>query len=65
MEGVLDQWFGPDHVFFKLRADDGNVYVLRHETAVTDRTGILFRPFENPAGHVDEHFLNAVQQLTD
>jgi hypothetical protein len=20
IEGVLDQWFGPDHVFFKVRA---------------------------------------------
>jgi hypothetical protein len=36
VKGVLDQWYGPDHVFFNIRADDGNVYVLRHETAVPD-----------------------------
>jgi hypothetical protein len=34
VEEVLDQWYGPDHVFFKVRADDGNVYILRHETSV-------------------------------
>ncbi|MBZ5723296.1 MAG: hypothetical protein LAO03_23415 [Acidobacteriia bacterium] len=36
VEEVLDQWYGPEHVFFKLRADDGNVYILRHETSVPD-----------------------------
>ena len=29
---VLDQWYGPDHIFFKIRADDGRIYLLRHET---------------------------------
>ncbi len=33
---VLDQWYAPEHVFFKIRADDGNLYILRHETAVPD-----------------------------
>lgn len=36
VEAVLDQWYGPEHVFFKVRADDGNVYILRHETSVPD-----------------------------
>ena len=36
VEEVLDQWYGPEHVFFKLRADDGNVYILRHDTSVPD-----------------------------
>jgi hypothetical protein len=36
VEEVLDQWYGPGLVFFKVRADDGNVYVLRHETAFPD-----------------------------
>lgn len=30
---VLDQWFGPGDTFFKVRADDGNVYILRHRHA--------------------------------
>jgi len=28
VEEVLDQWYGPEHQFFKLRADDGNLYIL-------------------------------------
>jgi hypothetical protein len=26
---VLDRWYGEDHDYFKVRADDGAVYVLR------------------------------------
>ena len=36
VEEVLDQWYGPEHVFFKLRADDRNVYILRRETSVPE-----------------------------
>jgi len=36
VEEVLDQWYGPDHVFFKTRADDGCLYILRYETSVPD-----------------------------
>ena len=36
VEQVLDQWYGPEHVFFKVRADDGNLYILRHQTSVPD-----------------------------
>lgn len=28
---VLDQWYGPDSTFFKVRAQDGNLYILRHQ----------------------------------
>jgi hypothetical protein len=30
VEHVLDQWYGPEYECFKVRADDGNVYILRH-----------------------------------
>ena len=36
VEEVLDQWYGPEDVVFKVRADDGNVYILRHETPAPD-----------------------------
>ena len=26
---VVDRWYGPDYVYFRVRADDGNLYVLR------------------------------------
>jgi len=36
VEEVVDQWYGPEDVFFKVRADDGNLYTLRHQTSVPD-----------------------------
>jgi len=46
---MLDQWYGPEHVFFKVRADDGCLYILRHETSVPDGNGSWCR-FESPIG---------------
>ena len=28
---VLDQWYGVGFRCFKVRADDGNIYILRHQ----------------------------------
>ena len=28
---VLDQWLAPDHRYFKLRGDDGDVYIVRQD----------------------------------
>ncbi len=33
---VLDQWYGPSDTFFRVRANDGNLYVLRCETATPE-----------------------------
>jgi hypothetical protein len=33
VEDILDQWYGPDAKYFKVRADDGNGYILRHDTS--------------------------------
>jgi hypothetical protein len=30
VEEILDQWYGPDDTFFKVRADDSNLYILRY-----------------------------------
>lgn len=29
VEEILDQWYGPNDQFYKVRADDGNLYILR------------------------------------
>jgi len=29
VQEIVDQWYGPADTFFKVRADDGNVYILR------------------------------------
>jgi len=36
VEEVLDQWYGPSDAYFKVRADDGNLYILRRETSMPD-----------------------------
>ncbi|HEX5865848.1 MAG TPA: hypothetical protein VF014_16605 [Casimicrobiaceae bacterium] len=33
---IIDRWLALDHRYFKLQADDGNVYVLRHDEAASD-----------------------------
>ncbi len=30
VQDLLDRWYGEDDLFFKVRADDGNIYSLRH-----------------------------------
>jgi hypothetical protein len=29
---ILDRWLDPNHRYFKVRAGDGAVYILRHDT---------------------------------
>ncbi len=36
VEEVVDQWYGPEDVFFKVRASDGNLYVLRRRPSTPD-----------------------------
>ena len=38
VQRVLDQWYDPEHIFYKVRADDGNLYILRQQTSTLDRT---------------------------
>jgi len=30
---IIDQWYGPDYRYFKVRGDDGSVYILRQVLA--------------------------------
>jgi hypothetical protein len=36
VEEVLDQWYGPSAAFFKVRASDGNLYILRQDRSSPD-----------------------------
>lgn len=36
VEDILDQWYGPHDASYKVRADDGNLYILRRETSTPD-----------------------------
>lgn len=31
VDEVIDRWLAPDHRYFKVRGDDGAVYILRHD----------------------------------
>lgn len=33
---VLDRWYEPEAVFYKLRANDGNLYILRQRTSTPE-----------------------------
>ena len=28
---ILDRWLSPDHRYFKVLGDDGDIYILRHD----------------------------------
>jgi uncharacterized protein (UPF0128 family) len=36
VEELLDQWYGENDAFYKVRADDGNLYILRQETSTPE-----------------------------
>jgi hypothetical protein len=36
VEEVLDQWYDPEDIFYKVRAHDGNFYILRQQTSTPD-----------------------------
>ncbi len=36
VDEIVDRWYGPSDTFFKVRADDGNLYILSHPVASPD-----------------------------
>ena len=36
VEEIVDGWYGPSENFFKVRADDGQLYILSHPVASSD-----------------------------
>jgi len=36
VKAVLDLWYKPEGIFYKVRADDGNLYILRQQTSTPD-----------------------------
>jgi len=49
VEEVVDQWYGPEDVFFKVCASDGNLYVLRRHPSTPDGEWAL-ESFRNLTG---------------
>lgn len=40
---IQDRWTGPDYRYFKVAADDGDMYVLRHDERIGEWTLGAFR----------------------
>ena len=55
VESVEDQWYGPDDAYFRVRADDGNTYVLGQNEETDEWTLQSFRSQTSP-GQFDPHF---------
>jgi hypothetical protein len=39
---IADRWLDPDHRYFKVRGDDGGVYILRHDVPKDEWQMTLF-----------------------
>ena len=47
---VLDRWLAPDHGYFRLKGDDGDVYIVRYSEATAEWEVTMFQ--RSGAGHV-------------
>jgi uncharacterized protein (UPF0128 family) len=36
VEEVLDQWYDPHSIFYRVRTDDGNLYILRQHSSTPE-----------------------------
>jgi hypothetical protein len=48
-EKVDDKWYSPDATYFRVTANDGNVYVLRHDETKDEWTMEAFRARDGSA----------------
>jgi hypothetical protein len=38
---ILDRWYGPDHTYFKVLAEDSHIYIVRYHQA-NDQWELIF-----------------------
>jgi hypothetical protein len=50
IEEVEDRWYAPEASYFRVRADDGNFYVLRHDETQDAWTLDAFRAAHSSGG---------------
>ena len=41
VKAIMDQWYGPDHSYFKVLAEDANIYILRY-SEIDDQWQLVF-----------------------
>lgn len=49
---IMDQWYGKEHQFYKVRADDGNIYVLKHSPMTNEWELEFFKKTSDPHHHI-------------
>lgn len=42
VEEILDRWLAPDHRYFKVQSDEGDIYILRHDVMLDQWELTLF-----------------------
>lgn len=47
---VVDAWLAPDHRYFKLRGEDGDTYLIRHDERADTWELTMFRAETSNAG---------------
>ena len=55
VDSIQDQWYGPTDLYFRVLADDGNTYVIRHNERTDEWTLASFRA-QTSACHLDTSF---------
>jgi hypothetical protein len=48
VESIEDQWYGPKVLYFRVQADDGNIYVIGHNENTDEWTLESFRSPGSP-----------------
>lgn len=51
---VLDRWLAPEHRYFKLRGDDGDTYIMRHDVATGRWELTMFTRGQRSEGGTEE-----------
>ena len=49
MTEVIDRWLAPDHRYFKVKASDGAIYLVRHDVGSGDWQLVLYDSAGRPA----------------
>ena len=49
VRAILDPWYAPTHRWFRVDADDGNTYVLRHDETTDEWEIAAFTTSRQPA----------------
>lgn len=47
---ILDQWYGVDHTYYKLIADDSNLYIIRHDREMDEWEMVMMEAAQEKVG---------------